>query len=176
MRKLWCALIAAGAMAVAVPVGVHAETSPPCSYGDARMWFETLPVRPPDSPPPCTFRLFFDKQTFTFTENDYFFGGVTLSADYSNDAERDARIAEQEAASVRVWIANATTRNAPLVEQSVERTPIRYAQPEAEGQKPIVWTQWGIIRQLPPGEYFVVTQASFDKKPWTVRLVITAAS
>jgi hypothetical protein len=174
MRKSLLVPVAAViAVSVFAPAGAGAASTPPCSSGDARSTFETS-GQSVGVLPPCTFRLFWDNQTLTFPTGNVVVGGITWVVPYADGSERTSAVADLKAVSVRVWVADATSPNAPLVEQAVERTAIKEGHSEADGK--YVWVQSGIIRNFPPGEYLVVTKASNETTSWTVRLVVTASS
>jgi hypothetical protein len=162
-------------IAATTATAASASIDPPCTYGDASALFETFPVTTdPPPPPPCQYRLFFHNQTFTYTEDEFFLGGFVTRLPYGDNASRSQAIAELEATSIRVWLAEVTPGGTgPLVEQVVERTQIKSHVTEALGT--YVWAQWGIIRQLPAGEYLSVTEHPpiQGRTMSTVRLVIT---
>src|SRR5687767_2527629 len=91
---LWCfsrtrlglvGLLVAGMLGMATtPAAAGTER---CSYGDAAaQWQAFYPIFlnvPRDTfIPPCQYRIWLDKWTFTFTEDDYFLGGNALGYDY----------------------------------------------------------------------------------------------
>ncbi|HET7236914.1 MAG TPA: hypothetical protein VFK59_10845 [Actinomycetota bacterium] len=171
--------VAVAALVLSLAVGVSpasATPAEPCSLGDAREQFETFPLTF-EGIPPCQYRLFFDGQTFTFGEDDYFLGGVVSLADYdpSLEGSRDAAIALLEAETLQTWIAEVTASGiGELVEQPLMRTALKSGSNDQSGS--YVWVQWGLITRLPPGEYVSVTESSsptFGDETWTVHLIIT---
>ena len=161
----WLALVAAP---------VSAAPTEPCTLGDARQQFETFPLTF-EGVPPCQYRLFFNDQTFTFREGDYFLGGVVRRESYdpSVPGGRDAAIARLERDVFRVWIAEETGGGiGELVEQPLMRTALKSGQNDQFGT--YVWLQWGYITQLPAGEYLTVTQLP-NGRLTSNRLIITPA-
>lgn len=169
--------VAALALSLAVSVSPASATpTEPCSLGDAREQFETFPLTF-EGIPPCQFRLFFDGQTFTFAEDDYFLGGAVRreSYDVSLEGSRDAAIARLQAETHRTWIAKVTASGiGELVEQPLTRTALKSGENDQFGT--YVWVQWGFITRLPPGEYLSVTEFTSPTRGhriWTVHLIIT---
>ena len=180
MRRtiLAVAVVVAATLAPARPA--QASGGDRCSYGDARSQFETLPLTFDGTNPPCTYRLFGFGPTFTFSEQDFFLGGIVRRVAYQDEASRLSAIATVETLRVRVWLAEIDANGAtgPLVEQVVERTAIKSNNYEPFGTH--VWAQFGIIRNLPAGEYLSVTvrypNGVNPLPPDVVRLVVTPTS
>ena len=151
--------------------GAPGAVSQPCTAGDAAKLFEELIVFfDGTSPPPCQYRLFFNKQTFTFCQDDYILGGIVWYSRYIADGiSREAAIADLELQTDRVWLDG--------VEQVLQETGYKDAQHPNYGQ--IVYQQHGFIKQLAPGDHVSVWVGSYpgakDEKA-TVKLHILPRS
>ena len=141
-----------------------------CSYGDAEAsseafypFFEHKP-REENSIPPCQYRIWLDNDHFTFTEDDWFFGGNALSFDYEAEGiTRDEAIAILERVGHRLWLAKIDSRGkriGPLIEQPLQLSGFRDGSEAGGGA--VVYQQVGLILQLPPGDYVSVYEETFD--------------
>lgn len=173
-RRFLLTAVVAAMLTTSAPA--FAKPAAPCSYGDAQSQFQTFPLMFDGTMPPCQYRLFLPG-TVTFSEDDFFLGGLVERVSYGGDVSRSQAIATLEALRFRVWLAEVTpSGTGPPVEQIVERTAIKTANYEPFGQH--VWAQWGIIRRLPAGEYLSVLEDPpiYGGTTTTVRLVITPTS
>jgi hypothetical protein len=164
----------AGLLLAVAAVPASATPTAPCTLGDAREQFESFPLTF-EGIPPCQYRLFFDRQTFTFGADEFFLGGAVRRESYdpSLGGSRDAAISRLESGVFRVWIAEVTESGmGELVEQPLMRTAVKSARDEQFGTH--VWLQWGYITQLPAGEYVTVTQLP-NGRTTSNRLIITPA-
>jgi hypothetical protein len=145
-----------------------------CSYGDAKAtsqafypFFEHKP-REENSIPPCQYRIWLDMDHFTFTEDDWFFGGNALAFDYKAEGiTRHEAIAILERVGHRLWLARIDSKGeriGPLVEQSLKLSGFRDVSEAGGGT--VVYQQVGLILQLPPGDYVSVYEESFDGQPF----------
>jgi hypothetical protein len=166
-----------------------AEIASTCSLGQANALFQefVIPIlvwRPRgidhpklvDSLAGCQYRLFRDGTTVTFTEDDWFVGGITYLGDYEQLGRPLAEvIADLEANQDRVWLRRSGGIDS-WVEQPLERTAYKTMDSLEFGS--VVFQQRAFIRRLPPGEY-----ESYWEHRWmdrvdataTVRVIITAA-
>ena len=166
------AAVGLGLALIAAPAS--ARPTEPCTLGDARQQFETFPLTF-EGIPPCQYRLFFNGQTFTFRESDFFLGGVVRreSYDLSVPGSRAAAISRLERDVFRVWLAEVTgSVIGELVEQPLMRTALKSGQNDQFGT--YVWLQWGYIVQLPPGEYVTVAQLPGGRLT-SNRFIVTSA-
>jgi len=180
MRRSFFSVAVVMAASLTLYLPAQASDGERCSYGDARSQFEMLPLTFDGTNPPCTYRLFGFAPTYTFGAQDFFLGGLVRRLSYQDEASRISAIATLEALRVRVWLAeiDADGASGPLVEQIVERTAIKSNDYEPFGTH--VWAQFGIIRQLPAGEYVSVTvrypNGVNPLPPDVVRLVVSPTS
>ena len=166
-----------GLLGMATTPSLAAEPAS-CSYGDVRATFQAFypfflhqPSRfrvPLDFEgeeiliPPCQYRMWLDGYHFTFSEDDWFFGGDAGSIDYkAAGITRSAAIAELELLGNRLWLAKIDSGGqpiGPLVEQTLRKTTYK----SNSSQEAVVYRQVGIILQLPPGDYLSVYETTFD--------------
>ena len=140
--------------------------SPPCSQVAAYAMFYTfLPLADLNNrglaPPPvnewfarCQYRLFFDGQHFTFSEDDWILGGRVDIYDYvASGITRAEAIAALELDRDRVWLAKVEPNGSlgPAVEQPLIRTAYTDWNHSIFGLT--VWQHRAFIRRLPPGDY-----------------------
>ena len=194
LGRVWTGLVV---LAVVACVGIQparAETGDPCTYGGAQALLQAVPVAASRSDlseetgiqphlgglwDECQFRLYEDKQTVTFQEDDYILGGIAVWWTYDEMAQfgfsRAEAIEDLQRITDRIEIATVDGRGGrPRFEPvSVIVTPYRDAQ--LFGTQ-IVYNHRAFIAKLPAGEYLVRwTQSA----PWwrdfvsTVRLVVT---
>jgi hypothetical protein len=173
MRSIFT--VAAVGLSLAIgPVPAMATPTDPCTLGDAREQFETFPLTF-EGIPPCQYRLFFNGQTFTFGQDEFFLGGVVRRESYDPSVEgsRDAASSRLEGEAFRVWIAELTeTGIGELVDRPLMRTALKSGKNDQFGT--YVWVQWGYITQLPPGEYLTLSQSP-NGRVTSNRLIITPA-
>lgn len=140
--------------------------SPPCSQVAAYAMFYTffpladLINRGLTTPPVneaaarCQYRLFFDGEHFTFSEDDWILGGIVDFYDYvASGITRAEAIAALELDTDRAWLAKVQPNGSlgPAVEQSLMRTAYTDWNHSIFGV--CVWQHRAFIRRLPPGDY-----------------------
>ena len=172
--------------ALVVVVGMLGLTTPSsaaetesCSYGDTHAMFQGFypfflhqpsQLRVPLAfegeeilIPPCQYRIWLDRDHFTFSEDDWFFGGNALAIDYEAEGiTRNEAIAILNRVGHRLWLAQIDSRGrriGPLVEQPLELTGFRDV---SDSGGAVVYQQVGLILQLPPGNYVSVYEETFD--------------
>jgi hypothetical protein len=170
----------------------HAAASEPCSYGDAQALLNQGPVAfrladgSADQPGlgglvgRCQFRLYEDGATVTFSDEDYFLGGIFLFWTYEELEEfgwtRAEAIADLKLVTDRMEIASVVGgeigafEDVPLI---VTRFRDAFGPPGH-----VVYTHHAFITQLPAGEYLVRYTQSYPGFPdftSTVRVVITSS-
>jgi hypothetical protein len=173
-------------------------TGSSCSLGDARALLEIAPVanqilvrNGPQHPLAqalltCQYRLFWEAghpvlgQPISFSERDYFLGGVAFPIPYKAIGMTRAEAeAIQKAIEVQVWLAEVTEGGVgPLVKQALMESALKQTMTEGPGL--VLWKQWGFIAKLPPGEYMSVTEVRRpvffqDELRWTVSVTIIPA-
>jgi hypothetical protein len=144
-----------------------AETTE-CSRGDAAALFEQPIMLIFNQPgeglsPACQYRLFFDGREFTFSEGDWFLGGVNYLYAYKQvGVTRTDAIADLEKYESRLWLSEISPGGVigPAVEQTLMETGYRDAMHPVFGQ--VVYRQDGVILQLPPGDYLSTFEETYD--------------
>jgi len=169
-----------------------AASDQPCSYGDAKALLNQAPVafRLSDGSAHqpglgglvgrCQFRLYQDGETVTFSDEDYFLGGIILFYTYAELEEfgftRAEAIADLKLATDRVEIASVVGgdvgafADVPLI---VTRYRDAFGPPGH-----VVYNHRAFITRLPAGEYLVRYTQSYPGFPdftSTVRVVVTAS-
>ena len=124
-------------------------------------FFEHKP-REENSIPPCQYRIWLDKGHFTFTEDDWFFGGNALAFDYEAEGiTRDEAIAILERSGTGCGSPDRLRgkRIGPLIEQTLQLSGFRDGRGWGGA---VVYRQVGLILQLPPGDYLSVYEQTFE--------------
>ena len=177
---------------VALPASHAAGSVDTCSYGNAKALLNQAPVafRLADGSAHqpglggligrCQFRLYQDGETVTFSDEDYFLGGILVFWTYEELEElgwtRAEAIADLKLATDRVEIASVvggevgTFEDVPLI---VTHYRDAFGPPGH-----VVYNHRAFITQLPAGEYLVrytQTYPGFPDFVSTVRLVIVAS-
>jgi hypothetical protein len=124
----------------------------------------------------CQYRLFVDGETVTFSEDDFFLGGIVELSDWkAQGITRKEGIQQIADTTDRAWLAPVLsdgTLGSP-VEQTLLVTSYK------DGFNPIfgrfVYQHRGFITQLEPGEYLSIWEGTFEGEIFTasVRLIIT---
>jgi hypothetical protein len=176
---------------ISIPAAHAAASDEPCSYGDAQALLNQGPVafRLADGSANqpglgglvgrCQFRLYEDGATVTFSDEDYFLGGIILFWTYEELEEfgwtRAEAIADLKLVTDRVEIASVEGGEIGAFED-VPLIATRFR--DAFGPPGhVVYTHHAFITQLPAGEYLVRYTQSYPGFPdltSTVRVVITA--
>jgi hypothetical protein len=177
---------------IALPTAHAADADEPCTFGDARALLNELPLSfrladGSDDQPGlgglfgrCQFRLYQDRETVTFSDEDYILGGIVMFWTYE-DLEafgwtRAEAIADLELATDHVEIARVvggvvgTFEEVPLIVTNYRDIfgPFGHA----------VFNHRAFITKLPAGEYLVrwtLAYPGFPDFTSTVRLVVTAS-
>ena len=173
-------LLVAGLLLTAVPTAT-ADTyigtdDNGCSYGDAeatsQAFYPFIRHKPiaEDAIPLCQYRIWLDKDHFTFTEDDWFFGGNALEIAYEAEGfTRAEAIAILDRVGHRLWLAPIDSRGkriGPLIEQPLQLTVFRSgSHVGGEETAGVAYQQVGLILQLPPGDYVSVYEETFDGQP-----------
>jgi hypothetical protein len=124
----------------------------------------------------CQYRLFFDGETVTFSEEDVFLGGIVEFSDYkAQGITRKQGIQQIANTTDRVWLAPVLSDGTPgsPVEQLLSVTGYKDAIHPIFGR--IVYQHRAFITQLEPGEYLSIWEGTFEGEIFTatVRLIIT---
>lgn len=183
-------IVLAGAGAVVAcattvaPAGAAAPDRP-CSESDARTLFQAFYPAAfvsqgiHDLVERCQYRLSWDGQTVTFSEDDVFVGGVNWVYPYAEAGvtQKEAR-AEISMNVDRVWIAPVLPDGSlgELVEQEVHESAIKTFNHHASLGE-VVYQNVSIWTQLPAGTYVSIWENTFQGETFTstVTLVITPA-
>jgi hypothetical protein len=124
----------------------------------------------------CQYRLFRDGETFVFSADEPFLGGVVWVSDYVNlGITRQEAIADLELHLNQIWLAEVLPDGSvgEPVEQTIECTGFKGLITQTFGQ--VVYRQCGFITQLPAGEYlsyWLSTHTGLPDETATVTLII----
>jgi hypothetical protein len=133
---------------------------PPCSYGDAMAVFDSFAtfVQLEGGVPPCQYRLYANREHFTFNDEDWFVGGVAQYFTYEELEQlgmtREEGIAELETITSRLWLAKVSSRG--KVGTPIEQSLMQTAYKDSSLFGGLVYTQVGVILNLPPGDYLSI--------------------
>jgi hypothetical protein len=160
-------MVVAGLLSVLAPVApaTAAPVEPPCSQGDALAVFESFGtfVRLNEEVPPCQYRLYADREHFTFNDEDWFVGGIAQFFTYEELEQfgmtREEGIAELETITSRLWLAKIGPRG-KVVETPVEQLLMQTAYKDSSLFGGLVYTHFGVILNLPPGDYLSIYEES----------------
>ena len=165
-------MVVAGLLSVLAPVApaTAAPVEPPCSQGDALAVFESFGtfVRLNEEVPPCQYRLYADREHFTFDDEDWFVGGIAQFFTYEELEQfgmtRDEGIAELETITSQLWLAKIGPRGkvGTPVEQSLMETS--YKDSSLFGG--LVYKHVGVILNLPPGDYLSIYEETCGSEFW----------
>jgi hypothetical protein len=154
-------MIVAGLLSVLGPVVPAAADSiePPCSHGEALAVFESFGTftRLHDVLS-CQYRLYEDREHFTFGDEDWFVGGIAHFLTYEDLEQfgmtREEGIAELETITSRLWLAKISPRG--QVGTPVEQSLMQTAYKDTSLFGGLVYTHRGVILNLPPGDYLSI--------------------
>jgi hypothetical protein len=158
-------MVVAGLISVLAPVApaTAASNEPPCSHGDALAVFESFGTftRLHDVLS-CEYRLYEDGRHYTFNDEDWFAGGIAW---FFTDEEleqfgmtRQEGIAELETITNRLWLAKIGPRG--KVGTPVEQSLMQTAYKDTSLFGGLVYTHYGVILNLPPGDYLSIYEES----------------
>ena len=181
-------VLAAASVIAASP---SARANPVCTKGTAQALSQVLPIaakvisvrgndhaRLVEGLGECQYRLFADGATFTFSEDDYFVGGVVWLSDYKeSQISRQSAVNDTNLIQDRAWLAklDANGNPGPVVEQVLQRTAFKDVMTQNLGL--VVYQQRSFIAKLPPGRYVSYWRSSYpgeEDATATVYLNVTA--
>ncbi len=175
--------VAAAACAGSTAPPAAAEPVEHCTESDARTLFQAFYVAAFRSEgldglvDRCSYRLFRDGATYTFSEDDVFLGGVNWTVPLEPGVTRKEAIAEIELNTDRVWIAPVLPDGTlgELVEQEVHVAAPKNAKHPTLGK--VVYRQSAFWTELPAGTYVSVYENEYmgELSIAEVTLVITPA-
>jgi hypothetical protein len=165
-RKVLIGAVLVGLLCAVAPVARADSTT--CSKGHAQAQFQAFPTffnyQPrEDDFPPCQYRLFLDGEHLTFSEEDWFLGGVVLYYEYEQlGATRQAGIADIEKYANRLWLSEIGPGGqvgTPIEQTLMETT---YKDIESPDLGRIVYQNFGVIFHLSPGDYLSTWELAYE--------------